>query len=392
MKLNIIHTLWFVALFPFLLPALPVSAQHSDSVYMFRFVPGKDMFYIPWRGNGREMERLLSVIDKNREPIENGWMYLCVTSYGSTPDSKHTASKVAAVRRNRVKSELILRGNLHEDNFVTDRVWAEPYIGTDGKPARNIVTVTLPASVVKVAEIAGAEAAARVEAYRRRISGVEKCERPAPDEEQTPVQADVDSGETETSVSGSVAEGRDRTAPEESRASGLDDVTEKTSGCSRGHVSLRANLLRWATLTPDLGLEWRVSPRVGILVDGSYTSWSWKGGDRRYALWEVNPEVRYYMWHQKRGYIGAMYKAGAFNFKLGGTGRQGDLMGGGVTGGYRLCVSDAVSFDFSLGLGYVRAEYDRYALIDGVRVRNGNEVKNWWGPTRAGVTLVWTIF
>ena len=24
------------------------------------------------------------------------------------------------------------------------------------------------------------------------------------------------------------------------------------------HLSLRANLLRWATLTPDLGLEWRI--------------------------------------------------------------------------------------------------------------------------------------
>ena len=39
-----------------------------------------------------------------------------------------------------------------------------------------------------------------------------------------------------------------------------------------GSFSLRANLLRWATLTPDLGIEWRISRLWGILVHGSWTS------------------------------------------------------------------------------------------------------------------------
>ena len=64
-------------------------------------------------------------------------------------------------------------------------------------------------------------------------------------------------------------------------------------------LSLRADLLRWATLTPDLGLEWRISPSWGILVNGSWTSWTWSDKDRRYALWEVAPEVRYYMGEKK---------------------------------------------------------------------------------------------
>ena len=57
-------------------------------------------------------------------------------------------------------------------------------------------------------------------------------------------------------------------------------------------LSLRANLLRWATLTPDLGVEWRICPSWGIAVNSSWTSWSWNDKDRRYALWEVAPEVR----------------------------------------------------------------------------------------------------
>ena len=96
-------------------------------------------------------------------------------------------------------------------------------------------------------------------------------------------------------------------------------------------LSLRANLLRWATLTPDLGLEWRISPSVGIMVNGSWTSWTWNDNARRYALREVMPEVRWYLGEKKAWYVGAMFKAGQFNYKFSGTGRQGDLLGGGIS-------------------------------------------------------------
>ena len=157
-------------------------------------------------------------------------------------------------------------------------------------------------------------------------------------------------------------------------------------------LSLRANLLRWATLTPDLGVEWRICPSWGIAVNGSWTSWSWSDKDRRYALWEVAPEVRYYMGEKKAWYLGAMFKAGQFNYKLSETGKQGDLMGGGITAGYQLRLNKALALDFNLGLGYLNADFEKYEVIDGVRVRRGNETKDWWGPINAGVTLVWKLF
>ena len=157
-------------------------------------------------------------------------------------------------------------------------------------------------------------------------------------------------------------------------------------------ISLRANLLRWATLTPDLGVEWRICPSWGIAVNGSWTSWSWNDKHRRYALWEVAPEVRYYMGEKKAWYLGAIFKAGQFNYKLSETGKQGDLMGGGITAGYQLRLNKALALDFNLGLGYLNADYEKYEVIDGVRVHRGNETKDWWGPTNAGVTLVWKLF
>ena len=161
----------------------------------------------------------------------------------------------------------------------------------------------------------------------------------------------------------------------------------KAEDADRYTLSLRANLLRWATLTPDLGIEWRISPSVGIMVNGSWTSWTWNDNARRYALWEVAPEVRWYLGEKKAWYVGAMFKAGQFNYKFSGTGRQGDLLGGGITGGYQLRLNKALALDFTLGLGYLNADTEKYDVIDGVRVRSGNGTKHWIGPVNAGVTF-----
>ena len=54
----------------------------------------------------------------------------------------------------------------------------------------------------------------------------------------------------------------------------------------------------------------------------SWESWTWRDGNRRYALWEVMPEVRWCLGEKKAWYVGAMFKAGQFNYKFSGTGRQ----------------------------------------------------------------------
>lgn len=375
-----------------------LSAQEkADTTYRFHFLVGNDMFYSPWSGNGTELDRLLSAIDENRTAIADGRMYLLVESYGISGNGQMPADSVAHICRNRVKSELILRGGIKEEHFVTDKVFSDPYEGQ-----RNVVVVTLPASVEKVAEIAGAEAAARVEAYNKEKSGKAERERLAAKEkaraeqtareqaEQKRIAAEQQAAREKAQAERAAAEQAERERLAEEEQARLQE--EAAAHAKPYTLALRANLLRWATLTPDLGIEWRINPSWGVLVNGSWTSWTWSNNDRRYALWEVAPEVRWYLGKEKRGYLGAMYKAGQFNYKFSATGKQGDLMGGGITGGYQLKLNNALSLDFNLGLGYIHADYEKYTVIDGVRVRDGKETKNWWGPVSAGVTLTWNIF
>ena len=357
------------------LSLLPLSAQvRTDTVYTFRFVAGKDMFYIPWSGNDKELARLEMYVEQLKGRILAGEIPVWVDGYCISKENEAENLAVARIRSNRVKSELITRQGLTEECFITRNHATEGDFVT--------VRITVPKEDATAQEDEEARLAA--ERAEQRREAAEEAERQRLEQERAArEQAERErtasarlAAEQAESVQQSVA------AEEPHPVRAADDYT----------LSLRANLLRWATLTPDLGLEWRITPSVGIAVNGSWTSWSWNGKDRRYALWEVMPEVRYYIGKEKCGYLGAMFKAGEFNYKLSVTGKQGDLMGGGITGGYQLRLSDALSLDFNIAVGCLHADYEKYEVIDGVRVRAGKETKNWWGPVNAGVTLVWKLF
>lgn len=379
---------------------LPVIAQQpTDTTYIFRFVPNDDMFYVPWNGNDRSLHQLLNILEKNKKQLQAGQMYISVSSYAASANDIQTSERMAYIRNNRIKSELITQGGLTEQMFVTDRAILSSY----GKEKlRNVVVVTFPASVEKVAEIAGIEAARRVENYNKERSGKAERERQfieqaarekAEAERLAKEQAEREHLAAQEKARKQAETERLAAEREEKERAETERLAAEAAAKAKAHsLSLRANLLRWVTLTPDLGVEWRLNRHVGILVNGSYTSWTWNSNDHRYALWEIAPEARYYIGKEKRGYIGAIYKAGSFNYKLSEIGKQGNLMGGGLTGGYQLKLNKALNLDFSLALGCLHADYDKYIVIDGIRVRQGKETKNWWGPISAGVTLVWNVF
>ena len=349
-----------------LLPAM--AQQKADTTYTFRFVPQKDMFYVPWNGNDMELARLLECIESNKADILDGKLPLYVDGYCNSLNGEKENLAIAKIRSNRVKSELITRAGIKEESFITRNHPAEGDFVT--------VRLTVPAEETTVSDV---EAEAQRKAEAERLATEKRAEQERLAEEQRKAE--------EARLAAEKAE-----AEKAAQQNTLADTPSETKITTDYHLSLRANLLRWATLTPDLGVEWRICPSWGIAVNGSWTSWTWSDKDHRYALWEVAPEVRYYMGEKKAWYLGAMFKAGQFNYKLSETGKQGDLMGGGITAGYQLRLNKALDLDFNLGLGYLNADFEKYEVIDGVRVRCGNETKNWCGPINAGVTLVWKLF
>jgi len=270
---------------------LPVIAQQpTDTTYIFRFVPNDDMFYVPWNGNDRSLHQLLNILEKNKKQLQAGQMYISVSSYAASANDIQTSERMAYIRNNRIKSELITQGGLTEQMFITDRAIPSSY----GKEKlRNVVVVTFPASVEKVAEIAGIEAARRVENYNKERSGKAERERQfieqaarekAEAERLAKEQAEREHLAAQEKARKQAETERLAAEREEKERAETERLAAEAAAKAKAHsLSLRANLLRWVTLTPDLGVEWRLNRHVGILVNGSYTSWTWNSNDHRYV-------------------------------------------------------------------------------------------------------------
>ncbi len=357
-------TLLPILLFPLLTsaqePAVSSAgaAESPDSVFVFRYEPGQNrlMRYIPGsqddNTNMAAIDRLCIVLKNLRN--NGGDPAMWVDNYSDASGDQIADRRVAAVRSNRVKSEIIVRRQAREADFTT-RNHAGTYAGMT-----DVVVVRLfdPEAVAEQPT-------------------------PGPVVEPVPVTAPEPVPEPEPMPEPVSAPMTEESAPaKEKRCMGLD---------------LRTNLLYDALLVPTLGLEWHVTPSVGIKVDGSWSHWGGSHGKCE-RVWLVNPELRWYMGHSKRFYLGASGNVGKYNvygYPIGwllpkDKGYQGTLWGAGFTAGYYLPFCSSWGMDFNLGLGYTRYQYDSFALVEGTRTYiDKDRTKNFWGPTQAGVSLVW---
>ncbi|WP_106831942.1 DUF3575 domain-containing protein [Parabacteroides pacaensis] len=332
----------------------PAAEERKTATFVFR--PGEDMFLL--KGNEAELERLYALVDEYRTEIAAGEIPVYVDSYcASLPTSKANLT-TAFVRANRVKSELILSKGLTEANFITNN-YAHAYLNS-----KDMVVVTL--------RIPAKEEPRQPEPVR---------EEPRPQEPQVKVQPQPEP------------------EPQPSQEP-VSAVTPKPAEPAKPYYfAVHTNVLYDAMLLPTLGVEWRVSRDLGIKLDGSLAWWGGSTGKVQ-KMWVLNPEVRWYLLRDKRFYVGAAGNYGQYNiykYAIGNivskdTGYQGSMWNAGVTVGYQLYLSRCFSVDFNLGLGYTRSEYDSFGMTDGVRVyKERNRTKNLWGPTQAGISLVWTI-
>lgn len=166
--------------------------------------------------------------------------------------------------------------------------------------------------------------------------------------------------------------------------------------------SVRTNLLYDALVVPTLGFEWRVNDSWGLKLDGGWSYWCGRAG-KIHDVWSVSPELRRYTGHGKRFYFGLGANAGGYDiYELGpigsmfprDTGYRGAIYNGGLVAGYRMGLSRSFSLDFNLGIGYNHLKYDAFTITRcescTYREYKGKDIaKEWFGPTQAGVSLVW---
>ena len=166
--------------------------------------------------------------------------------------------------------------------------------------------------------------------------------------------------------------------------------------------AVKTNLLYDATRTLNLGVEFGLARRWTLDVSGNYNPWTFSE-NRKMKHWLVQPEVRWWSCTRFSGhFMGLHALGGGYNWGgmlpwgirpgagLRGHRYQGWLVGAGVSYGYHWVLGNRWGLEATVGAGYAYLDYDKYPCAKCGR-KIGRETQHYFGPTKAGITLIFMV-
>lgn len=167
-------------------------------------------------------------------------------------------------------------------------------------------------------------------------------------------------------------------------------------------AAIKTNVLYDATLTPNLGVEVRMSDKWTFDLSGNLNLWT-VGDGHKWRHWLVQPEARFWLCQSFAGHffgihaLGGQYNFGNLNmpFKFLGTDYnklknqrfEGWGVGAGIAYGYAWPIGRHWNIEAELGLGWVWTKFDSYPCAKcGSRIDKG-KTHNYVGPTKIAVTV-----
>ncbi|MDE7451812.1 MAG: DUF3575 domain-containing protein, partial [Paramuribaculum sp.] len=173
------------------------------------------------------------------------------------------------------------------------------------------------------------------------------------------------------------------------------------------YMSLSTNMLYDALALPNIGAEFYLGKNWSITGNWMY---GWWDNDSQHRYWRVyGGYLAVRKWFGKAAnekpltgnHIGLYGGVVTYDFEFGGTGYMGGLPGKtlwdrcntmvGIEYGYSLPVSKHLNIDFTIGVGYLGGKYIKYVPDHDFYVWKATKHLNWFGPTKAEISLVWLL-
>lgn len=179
-----------------------------------------------------------------------------------------------------------------------------------------------------------------------------------------------------------------------------------TTNSSAQKVALKTNLLYGAyTYTPNLSLELGLSERSTLDIGGGYNPWNLRDAtdnNKKLVHWLGQIEYRYWLCSKFNGHFFGVHALGTqYNI----SGHELPLMfgknsknyryegwgaGAGISYGYSFYLGNRWSLEAQIGVGYARLHYDKYDCVKCGK-KLGSENRNYFGPTKAGISIIYII-
>ena len=163
-------------------------------------------------------------------------------------------------------------------------------------------------------------------------------------------------------------------------------------------VAVRNNMLLDAVAVPNIGLEVAVSKHLSLEADWMYAWWN-PNATFYWRVYGGDACLRWYPWasHRNRPFtgqhLGVYGGIVTYDFEIGERGYMGERWSWftGLEYGWSVPVTKRLNIDLAVGVGYMGGEYKAYDYEEGYYVWKYTARRNWMGPTKADVSLVWLL-
>lgn len=174
-------------------------------------------------------------------------------------------------------------------------------------------------------------------------------------------------------------------------------VEPEVRGWNGGNMVLKTNLLYDLALVPNAAVEFAFG-NFSAYAGGHFTWIQSSSKAVFYQTYGAEAGLRY--WFAKRNglnftghHAGVYAQALTYDIEFGNKGNQAKdpTFAVGAEYGYSLPIGNSLRLDFVAGAGYLRGLYEEYIPVDDHFVWQATKRRVWIGPTKAEVSLVWTL-
>lgn len=199
--------------------------------------------------------------------------------------------------------------------------------------------------------------------------------------------------EKETKTTTNTRKGKEHKAKQKKEKASQPEQTETGTV-----LALKNNLLYDLALAPNIEVEIPIGRQWSVNAEYKCPWWSDSSEELCYQLLSGGLEGRFWLGDLRTHsrltghFVGVYAEGGIYDFQFKGDGYQGKYYGAaGLTYGYSTRISRQLAFEFSLGIGYLTTEYQKYTPYEGSLVWMSSGQYNFIGPTKAKISLVWLI-
>ena len=157
-------------------------------------------------------------------------------------------------------------------------------------------------------------------------------------------------------------------------------------------MEIGTNTLGWATLTPNLSMDFGFCQHWSVGVSGAINPFKYNEG-RTSQYWSVEPEARWWPRHQFVGHaVGVHALAGGFNMGMKNFRYVGNMYGCGVTYSYSWMFHKRWNLEGEIGLGYTRLDFSNVYDRQDQYTCYGPKTRDVGGITKLAVKVSYLLF